>query len=468
MQVCYTLADTDVKSVGTQYNLIEKEFNCLSVTIPEDAQDKITLQNGKITGSVWGSAYGSHRFIGDEGLPPDFSAPGGDLKPISLPDIEIAVADDTSEDDDDNYGYDDSDHTVASGINKTHTRSYYSTVIDEFDDITDADGYVKISFEDKGKRNESCDFKTPLGVIISATEVPYYEGESVAKVTLRLLDALGIDYKMTGSADENFYLSAIKNFRLSDGYKVSSFGQSDGGSMSGWMVSVDGDFLSVGASDCEVSDGDVIKWQFSCQLGKDIGDRRSGGSLSQVTTEKEEEKEEESSAFTDIDGNVYKKQIEELAQKGIISGYGDGTFAPEKELTRAEFATIIVKAIALEEDAVSVFEDVKEDAWYYGTISAAYKNGIVMGMSETIFSPDTQVTREQGMAFAIRAMKLLDAEMTAAVIMDEGVSIWAISSVSYCVGSGLIDTESGIRPQDNLTRGEAANLVYNLLENIEK
>ncbi len=75
---------------------------------------------------------------------------------------------------------------------------------------------------------------------------------------------------------------------------------------------------------------------------------------------------EEKIAFSDISGHWAEKQIERIADKGIISGYPDGTFKPDAPITRAEFAKIASVAFNLEGKApLSVFNDLDSNAWYY-------------------------------------------------------------------------------------------------------
>ena len=134
-------------------------------------------------------------------------------------------------------------------------------------------GYVTVSFEDRGIRVENDEFsdesfKKALGTIIDATSVPYRSGDTIADVTLRLLDAKGYTYKFTGSSKNSFYLASIKGA----GTGNKEFGEYSGGKKSGWMITQNNWFINKGTSEFKVSNGDVLKWQYTCQLGKDIGD----------------------------------------------------------------------------------------------------------------------------------------------------------------------------------------------------
>lgn len=140
-------------------------------------------------------------------------------------------------------------------------------------------GYVSVGFEDKGIRKaEETGLKYPvaLGTIIPQTKVPFKSGENIAQVTIRLLDHKGIGYSYSGSVTGNFYLSAIKNFKVNN-TPYDSMGEFDAGTGSGWMITLNGWFIDKSTSAFAVSDGDVIQWKYTCQVGRDIGDDYSGG-----------------------------------------------------------------------------------------------------------------------------------------------------------------------------------------------
>ena len=152
-------------------------------------------------------------------------------------------------------------------------------------------GYVTVSFEDKGVRvdGESMDemYRNPLGTIIEPTKVPFKAYDTIAAVTLRLLDAKGITATHNGTINSAFYLSSIDNFTV-NGTKYSSFGEFDAGQGSGWMITwnkggTDKDwFINKGASEFYVTDNDIIKWKYTCQLGADIGDHYSSEQVENV------------------------------------------------------------------------------------------------------------------------------------------------------------------------------------------
>lgn len=149
--------------------------------------------------------------------------------------------------------------------------------------LSEIKGYVTISFVDEAIRvpeelgSIADEFKEPLGIIIEPVKVPFAVYDNIATVTLRLLDAMAIDTEYTGSVDGNFYLSQIKGF-TTDGVYHETLGEFIVGQGSGWMITWNeggkGEdwFIDQGASEFLVTDGDIIKWQYTCQLGADIGD----------------------------------------------------------------------------------------------------------------------------------------------------------------------------------------------------
>ena len=183
-------------------------------------------------------------------------------------------------------------------------------------------GYVKISFEDNGKRvkgESNVAYPKALGTIISKTQVPFAKGDTVADVTLRLLDALGFSYEHALTTKKGFYLASIGDFTLK-GVDYDSFGEFDAGSGSGWMITLNKKFIEYGASDFEVANGDVIKWQYTCQLGADIGDSfyegtssaKPRGKTANKTKDNQEQTEPTELAFDSAKVNALTQSVGEL------------------------------------------------------------------------------------------------------------------------------------------------------------
>jgi hypothetical protein len=175
--------------------------------------------------------------------------------------------------------------------------------------------------------------------------------------------------------------------------------------------------------------------------------------------------------FSDVSASYWGyNAISSLSSKGIVSGYPDGTFKPEASITRAEFATMLVKALGLNTSGTTgTFTDVTADAWYYGTVNAAASASLVSGMGDNLFAPNTLITREQMAVMVTKALgnkaPTTDGTELNAFSDKSAVSSWAVSGMEEAVKSGIVSgmTASTIAPLDNATRAQAAEMIYNLL-----
>jgi hypothetical protein len=115
-------------------------------------------------------------------------------------------------------------------------------------------------------------------------------------------------------------------------------------------------------------------------------------------------------SFGDIQDSPNKAAINALAAREIINGMGDDSFAPDATMTRAQYATIIVKALGLTPKANGKFTDVAADKWYAPYIGTANAYGIVNGVSDTEFNPEGTITRQEAALMTVRAAKLCGLE----------------------------------------------------------
>lgn len=154
-----------------------------------------------------------------------------------------------------------------------------------------------------------------------------------------------------------------------------------------------------------------------------------------------------------------------------MCGIGNSTFAGDREITRAEFAAIMVRALGLPAKDISAFSDVAKEAWYNGAVAAASKYGIVSGRGGNSFDPLAKITREEAMQMVFNAAKLTpfngveDAVDSEAFSDYNAMSPWAAEAVDFNLAGGLILGSNGkINPKSNITRGEVAAVVLKLLQ----
>jgi hypothetical protein len=171
---------------------------------------------------------------------------------------------------------------------------------------------------------------------------------------------------------------------------------------------------------------------------------------------------------SDITGHWAEAAIKELIARNAMSGYPDGTFKPDNSISRAEFATILVKAFNLKSEGNKVFSDTASH-WAREYIATAYACGIIAGYSPNTFGPDDQITREQMAAMIVRAIDLPQAPQTGVDINFSDaadISDWADSAVKSVVVHKIMSgyPDNTFKPGGNASRAEAATVIVNALK----
>ena len=174
--------------------------------------------------------------------------------------------------------------------------------------------------------------------------------------------------------------------------------------------------------------------------------------------------------LTDIDNHWAYRFIDRLAGMGITNGYEDGTFKPERTITRAEFARIVAKAknLPLESQATLSFSDAADvPEWARPAVAAAVKAGIIKGYEDNTFRPDKLISRAEMATMMVRAMSLTPAALPVLTFSDAGeIPQWAQGYVAAAVEKGIIKGKEGNKfdALSNATRAEAAAMVVRMLE----
>lgn len=175
--------------------------------------------------------------------------------------------------------------------------------------------------------------------------------------------------------------------------------------------------------------------------------------------------------FNDLKaGAWYTDAVKFVVEKGYMSGTSGSTFAPNKELTRAEFVQVLYKIMGSKVSAANPFTDVVSGRWYYDAVLWAYKNKITSGTTAATFEPDTKVTREQVAQFMYNAY---GASTTAADRLSgfsdgSTVSKWAKNAMSWAIQKGIVsgvkhsDGSVTLSPKQTATRAELASIIYRM------
>ena len=175
--------------------------------------------------------------------------------------------------------------------------------------------------------------------------------------------------------------------------------------------------------------------------------------------------------FSDLEGQPCRAAVEALAKAGIVNGMGDGTFAPEKTMTRAEFCAIIVRGVGRSPASGTPFSDVPGSKWYTPWIAAAFDAGIVQGVGGSRFIPESTISRQEAAVMVRRAARILGFEGTpprtdilSARPDGDSVAKWAREDVAFCLENGLWPVlTDALEPACPILRGELAEMLYRLL-----
>lgn len=180
-------------------------------------------------------------------------------------------------------------------------------------------------------------------------------------------------------------------------------------------------------------------------------------------------------AFGDVATHWAKPEIELLADKLIVKGTDTQTFDPNSPITRAEFMAMLVRALGISMDngQTAAFADVPADFWANESVAAAVKFGIVSGYSDQKFQPNRQITREEMAVMISNAAKFVQGSLNEGVTEDtlsafkdrSEVSGWAAMAMAYAVHEGILQGAGPDRlaPAKDTTRAEAAVMLKRLL-----
>ena len=315
------------------------------------------------------------------------------------------------------------------------------------------------------------------------------QGATALDLFKRALDANGYTYELSGGS----YISSITS---PSGVTLEEFSN---GPYSGWLYEINGEQPQVSMGDYTLKNGDEMDFYFSDDYresydpgtgstgsgGSSGGALGFGGSTSSSSSpsptaapEGENETPTGSSSFSDVPEEHWAYEyISELTSRGIINGYDDGSFRPDANVTRAEFVTILCRAAGADatvstSDTDIAFSDVTPGDWYYEYAIWAAGTGITNGTSETEFSPNENILRQDICVMLdrystnIAASPLAPAESAGAFADDGEISDYAKDSVYKLKSAGIVSGtgDNRFKPQTGATRAETAKMVLGIVE----
>ena len=180
-------------------------------------------------------------------------------------------------------------------------------------------------------------------------------------------------------------------------------------------------------------------------------------------------------SFADVsETDWFCEDVRWAVENGIFQGVGNGLFAPEQALTRGQLVTVLYRMVGSPEPkAEANFRDVAADSYYAKAVAWANENGIVLGMGDGTFDPDSAVTREQMVTIFFRYAKfcgvkteagMLDAFRDAASVSD-----YAREAMGWAVKAGLVKGDGqDLMPKATASRAQAAAILHRFAAVVEK
>lgn len=180
--------------------------------------------------------------------------------------------------------------------------------------------------------------------------------------------------------------------------------------------------------------------------------------------------------FADTNGHGAEADIQLMANKWIVQGVSQTSFSPDTSLTRAELAALLVRALGgMESGNGRTFADVSLDSWYTPSVTAAHLSGLLTGYEDGSFRPDAQLTHEQLAAVIARTLGLAGkAPQTNGLSPNafadaDSIASWAAEPVAILLEAGLLQGSETVNfsPKAPVTRAESAVILRRMLQYLQ-
>ena len=178
--------------------------------------------------------------------------------------------------------------------------------------------------------------------------------------------------------------------------------------------------------------------------------------------------------FTDVTENDwFRDAVEYVTKNGLMKGVSDTEFAPNTDLTRAMFITVLYRMENMPEANGTVFNDVVSGSWYEKAVAWAHTNGLVAGISDTEFAPENTITREQMAAILYRYADYKGYDRTAEGELTysdrDKISDYALPAVLWMANKQIMsgNSDNTFAPKNTATRAQAAAVFMRITENLK-
>lgn len=154
--------------------------------------------------------------------------------------------------------------------------------------------------------------------------------------------------------------------------------------------------------------------------------------------------------------------LTKLRDWGVMRGDQNGSMEPDREITRAEFVSMVNRAFGYDKIGKQPFKDIDGTEWYANEINVGFNQGYFKGSSKTLASPNDSLTREEAAVLIGRNLMFTPDESENMIFKDgRDLSFWSRSIVTAAARKGILKGEEDgrFRPQDPITRGEVASML---------
>ena len=174
--------------------------------------------------------------------------------------------------------------------------------------------------------------------------------------------------------------------------------------------------------------------------------------------------------FTDIENHWATDAVSFVFEKEIMTGTAEDKFSPDMTFSRGMMVTTLYRLVgAPDVKGENPFSDVNGDEWYADAVKWAYENKIISGYTDGTFGANDDITREQFALMLANYAKLKGVSVTAEADLSkfadgDDVSLWALDAVKWAVSEGLITgRDTGLAPVSDASRAEAATILMRWL-----
>ena len=252
-------------------------------------------------------------------------------------------------------------------------------------------------------------------------------------------------------------------------YSIAGIAEFSGGAGSGWVFRVNGEFPGGAADSISLSAGDTVEWLFTRDLGQDVGGGGGGGGMfAPPQTPPQQPGAPEDFPFTDIAVNAwYRDYVNFVWEEGLMNGVSDTLFAPSESVSRAMVVTVLHRLAG--EPVVQfapVFSDVAAGQWYTNAVIWAASEGIVQGVGDGRFAPQQNISREEMAVMLFRYADASPLEGTPNFTDLAQISPWALAAMQWANESEFIRglADGSVNPQGTAIRAEHAAVMTRFVQ----